>query len=75
MTNLQQLEYALSMFDRLPDDTNKMNRWLGFIQGVMWSNNVATIDQMRDINRHTEYIFETKHILSNHIQHLKNIPD
>jgi hypothetical protein len=28
----------------------KAMRWLGFIQGVLWSTGVRTIDQMREDN-------------------------
>lgn len=27
--------------------TTKMNRWIGFIQGVFWQQGIYTIDQMR----------------------------
>lgn len=30
----------------------KINRWLGFIQGVMWCNKLKGILQMRDESRH-----------------------
>jgi hypothetical protein len=29
----------------------KANRWLGFIQGVLWCEGVYTIDEMREHNR------------------------
>jgi hypothetical protein len=29
----------------------KANRWIGFIQGVLWSHGVMTIDQMRQHNK------------------------
>jgi hypothetical protein len=29
---------------------DKANRWLGFIQGVLWSQGIRTIDQMRQDN-------------------------
>lgn len=32
-------------------DLGEKNRWLGFIQGVIWSHNLATIDEMREINK------------------------
>ncbi len=28
----------------------KINRWLGFIQGALWAMGVASIDDLRDIN-------------------------
>lgn len=30
----------------------KINRWLGFIQGVLWCNKIKGILQMRDESRH-----------------------
>lgn len=32
----------------------KINRWLGFIQGFMWSNGFFTIDEMRNHNKEEE---------------------
>jgi hypothetical protein len=29
----------------------KVARWLGFVQGVLWSFGVCSIDEMRDLNR------------------------
>lgn len=31
-------------------DEGKVNRWLGFIQGVLWSMGLFTIDEMREHN-------------------------
>lgn len=31
-------------------DDPKVHRWLGFIQGVLWSQGVVTIDQLRHMN-------------------------
>lgn len=33
------------------DDTEKTMRWLGFIQGVMWAEGLASINEMRNWNR------------------------
>jgi hypothetical protein len=30
---------------------DKANRWIGFIQGILWVTGRATIDQMREDNR------------------------
>ena len=30
--------------------TGKVNRWLGFIQGVLWVTGRKTIDQLREMN-------------------------
>ena len=35
----------------IPEDVEKANRWLGFIQGVLWTTGVRTIDEMREDNR------------------------
>ena len=38
----------------LPEDTKhmgKVNRWLGFVQGVLWSEHMRTVNQMREDNR------------------------
>ena len=35
-------------------DGDKINRWLGFVQGVLWTTGVYTIDDMRDHNRQKE---------------------
>lgn len=35
----------------LPDHIGKANRWLGFIQGVLWAQNVCTIEELKDMNR------------------------
>ncbi len=47
--------YVLDMICRMNDfteeDEGKANRWLGFIQGVLWSGGVYTIDEMREHNR------------------------
>ena len=32
-------------------DYSKINRWLGFIQGVLYCDGVYTIDEMREHNR------------------------
>ncbi len=29
----------------------KVGRWLGFIQGVLWTHNIYSIDEMKDHNR------------------------
>jgi len=35
----------------LKPDPDKANRWLGFIQGVLWCEKIYTIDEMRGHNR------------------------
>jgi len=42
------------MLQQMPDPADsidKFNRWLGFVQGVLWVLGVRTIGQMRDDNR------------------------
>lgn len=31
--------------------TDKFNRWLGFLQGILWCTQLRTINEMRDENR------------------------
>lgn len=39
---------------------DKANRWIGFIQGVLWSHGVMTIDQMRRHNMPDEEVFHER---------------
>ena len=34
-----------------PEDHDKAQRWLGFIQGALWADGVFSIDQMREHNK------------------------
>lgn len=48
--------YALNMIERmltwdLSENMDKANRWLGFIQGVLWTTGLYSIEEMRDHNR------------------------
>jgi hypothetical protein len=45
------LDHIKWMLEELPEDLDKANRWLGFIQGVLWANGMYTIDDMREHNR------------------------
>ena len=51
---LHQLDESLRVYGNLWADKNseikwdKYNRWLGFVQGVMWDKGIYTIDQMRE---------------------------
>lgn len=38
------------MLEHMPPNGEKGMRWLGFIQGVLWSMGEATIDEMRQVN-------------------------
>jgi hypothetical protein len=33
------------------DQWEKVNRWLGFMQGALWMSGIYSIDEMRDHNR------------------------
>ena len=33
------------------DDMEKVMRWLGFLQGVLWNRGVYTIEQLKEHNR------------------------
>ncbi len=39
-----ELDTLITMSDQ------KINRWLGFIQGALWAMGVASIDDLRDVN-------------------------
>ena len=51
-------EYILHLHTMLPKmrqmlesgDTEKLMRWLGFIQGVLWAYDYFTIDELREMN-------------------------
>lgn len=38
-------------FDSNPAEQMRINRWLGFIQGVLWSTQSYTINEMREQSR------------------------
>jgi hypothetical protein len=50
---LEHLQYMIEkMTDKKSDFSEaKTNRWLGFIQGVLWHHRIYTIDEMRAHNR------------------------
>ena len=47
----EQLQHLASMLSRMEDmydeDPEKAMRWLGFVQGVLWSQGIYTIDELR----------------------------
>lgn len=54
-TNEHELSHARWMLDKMMQDAGgegwsdrKVNRWLGFIQGILWTNKVFGIPNMRD---------------------------
>lgn len=49
-TLLDQLDAPLAI-DMGPEEKMQINRWLGFIQGLMWSSECRTVNQMRDESR------------------------
>ena len=56
-TSQEKLDLALDMvnemLEAIPETgvTDKMNRWLGFLQGIVWCEQLRTINEMRDENR------------------------
>lgn len=51
-----QFQHIRWMLKQLPQfieegKTDKINRWLGFIQGVLWLEEYFSIDDMRDHNK------------------------
>lgn len=52
----RQLEHCLGMCDRMVEfvrcgQMEKAFRWLGFIQGVLWSQGIFDLDQLKEHNR------------------------
>lgn len=35
----------------LSNEIEKVHRWLGFIQGILWTQGIFTINEMREQNR------------------------
>lgn len=51
--------HVLWMIDKLFEfEGDKYNRWLGFIQGYFWTNDIYTIDELKEHNR---ILFNNKH--------------
>lgn len=57
--NMKQMAHTRWMISQMIDDPDlkqwsdrKVNRWLGFIQGVLWCNKMRGILEMRDESRH-----------------------
>lgn len=51
-----QLQHARWMCQQIPtflkeNKMEKVNRWLGFVQGILWTNGLFSITQMREHNR------------------------
>jgi hypothetical protein len=50
-----QFEHCLDMIRRFreftPDRIEKAFRWLGFIQGVLYAHGLATVDELKNMNR------------------------
>lgn len=47
------LKYIRTMPVKMVDlaDFPKLNRWLGFMQGVLWANGIYSLDDLRTHNR------------------------
>jgi len=50
------LEHCHGMLDQMIEFVHKGKiekafRWLGFVQGVLWTNGIYTLSQLRDHNR------------------------
>lgn len=55
-TNSPELTYAFRMCERIREhiENNKIEksmRWLGFIQGVLYSNGVLSVEELKNHNR------------------------
>ena len=50
------LEHCHGMLDKMVEfvhegRTEKVFRWLGFVQGILWTNRVYTLTELKDHNR------------------------
>ncbi len=43
--------YQIPQFIETEDPEEKANRWLGFVQGVLWAKEIYTIEEMKEHNR------------------------
>ena len=44
-------EEAINMLTRDPETREKAMRWLCFVQALLWTNGLATITSLKDMNR------------------------
>ena len=58
LTTREKMQHIVAMLQSIliEKDSDKMNRWLGFVQGVLWAYDYCSIDDLR------------KHIISCNIQ-------
>jgi len=54
--NTESLSHIRWMLNEIPNQLKenkieKANRWLGFIQGVLWVRKISTIHELKDDNR------------------------
>lgn len=73
--NKEKKEHLKWMLDNLPKEYTKRSRWIGFIQGTLWSYDIRTIDEMRydvivDVNNANKTLDHTIGILRNIISSL-----
>jgi hypothetical protein len=56
-TKLETLAHVLYMLEQIesflphPEHREKMMRWLGFAQGILWSERLYTLEDLKDHNR------------------------
>ena len=51
--DLDHIRWMLAKIEEflVEDRKEKANRWLGFIQGVLWSKGICTIDELKGHNK------------------------
>lgn len=51
--NMEKIDHTRGMIDTMlvMEDPDKLNRWLGFVQGVLWMLDARTVDQLRTETR------------------------
>ena len=67
-TKAEAMEHLKSMIERLPDEATrplKFNRWLGFMQGVLWTLELRQLRNLKLDNLYQRGISVIKNILKN----------
>jgi hypothetical protein len=65
----EKIEYLKWMLENLPQESEislndgKRDRWIGFIQGVLWCLNINNIDELRNETRSGNAVNHIKHTL------------
>ena len=51
LSHIRWMLHEMSGMDHVDHEHTKFHRWLGFVQGALWSEGIYSIDEMREHNR------------------------